>query len=349
MSNKVEFSVVQHVPDLLRREPRNVGVVVSDGHNIVARFMGETAEGELDLRRVSSSIVPDKSLYAEWHASWRRALASDVLSSTPRIAQTGLANDVRFKRLLEGGKPGYEAQVIGDWYSEAPVRSQTDLESVLLQLYRRVVDSSALPLGQFEIPSESAFGFGRRSYAHALELETTITEVFRQHNILGQTPDVFTPHPVKLNYPVRGKNPIPHVPKFVQENGQRFVMEHVDFNVANPEVAREHAAYAAYMLTDVLKAAPLPGSKDSIVSIAIVNRVGDAEARRAAGGDAQKLVEAQEYGLAVLAGSEETVTLVHWDDEVSRKQFVDERIAIAHGRLDGGQSQARWFNRLLKR
>lgn len=332
MRNKVEFCIVQHVPDLLRRESKNVGVVVSDGRRLRARFLGEIAPGDLDLRRVPPSIVPDKTLYAEWHANWGRALASREVDSSA-LSHDDLLGDPRIQRLLREAKPGYEVQVSGEWYTETPIDTDLDLDRVVLALYRRIVDTSASAFGGTLESGQGDAVLPRRSHWQALQLEATITEVFRQRQILGQTPDVFTPHPVRLNYPVRGKNPVPHVPKFVQDNGSRYVMEHVDFNVANPEIAREHAAYTAYMLSDILKAVPNSASSNEIVSIAVVNRVTDAEARRQAGGDAFTLVEAQEYGLAVLAGADQAVRLVHWDDPSSRERFIEERVAIARGSL----------------
>jgi hypothetical protein len=69
-----------------------------------------------------------------------------------------------------------------------------------------------------------------------------------------------------------------------------------------------------------------------VVAIAVVNRVAAAEAKRAAGGKARDITEAQEYGLAVLT-EQPDLRLVNWDDPKERKLFLDERVAVARGEM----------------
>lgn len=65
--------VVKYMPDLTRREPRNVGVVVTDGETIDARFLGER-DGRLNLNRVPRWI-PSRRTYRTWVRYWRSVIA----------------------------------------------------------------------------------------------------------------------------------------------------------------------------------------------------------------------------------------------------------------------------------
>lgn len=58
--------VVKYVPDLYRREPRNVGVVLLDGDRGLARFLGQDPlSDEVDADRVRS-VVPETRTYRSW-------------------------------------------------------------------------------------------------------------------------------------------------------------------------------------------------------------------------------------------------------------------------------------------
>ncbi len=126
--SKVIFFLVQHVKDLLRKEPRNVGVIVTDGERLVARFLGETVPGTLDLRRVSPEIVPDRALYAEWHQEWRRQLVEQ---------------DVAVERMIAESSPAFWILYGGEWYMET-MSDPINLERLTDEIYRRVVSLDAL-------------------------------------------------------------------------------------------------------------------------------------------------------------------------------------------------------------
>src|SRR5262245_34785589 len=67
--NTLRYAVAKYVPDLLRQEPRNIGVFVIGNEDAASRLLGETSSGALDLRRVP--FVNDRSVYAEWYAYWK--------------------------------------------------------------------------------------------------------------------------------------------------------------------------------------------------------------------------------------------------------------------------------------
>lgn len=329
--SKLTFHVARHVADLIRNEPRNVGVIVSDQQRLVARFMGETSPGSFDLRNVKPSVIADRQLYAEWRRLWRMTL--DGATSTTTGARDRSLIERAIAPLLDTSTPAFAVQPGGEWYVEAELLTAEDLNRIAEEIYRRVVDPAAQPFSSEESDAPVA-AFSRRIVAPSRELGEKISAVFREANILetssGAT-GLFAAHPVRLDQTVKGRNPVPHVPKFVQDNGQRYVIEQVDFDVVDGEAAREHAAYAAYMLGDIQQLVHAAGAPALPVNtIAVINRVSAAEARRDAGGTAGELVKAQEYGMAVLADQKD-LRIVRWDDPTEREQFIEERIAVARG------------------
>lgn len=77
--------VVKYIPDLYRREPRNVGVVLVEGELVHVRLLGlDPVSGQLDTASVSS-VIPETRTYRAWveyivhHAkagTWPRLLES---------------------------------------------------------------------------------------------------------------------------------------------------------------------------------------------------------------------------------------------------------------------------------
>lgn len=66
--------VVKHTPDPFRNEPRNVGVLISNGRRAVARFLGEDDTDRLNLNSVPKAVVHDRAAYRQWVAYFRECL-----------------------------------------------------------------------------------------------------------------------------------------------------------------------------------------------------------------------------------------------------------------------------------
>ena len=73
----IEWYVAKYMSDLRRREPRNVGVILSVDGRLSARFQGERDDGELDGRR--ARMVGSLDNYRDWVHYWRTfRLAADL-------------------------------------------------------------------------------------------------------------------------------------------------------------------------------------------------------------------------------------------------------------------------------
>jgi hypothetical protein len=83
----MKWLVAKYIPDLRRREPRNIGVVLfpSERHGVndlkpIMRFRGLSREGKLDLRR--AKVVGNQSaVYEGWIDYWSSLVDSDAPAS----------------------------------------------------------------------------------------------------------------------------------------------------------------------------------------------------------------------------------------------------------------------------
>ncbi len=71
---KAEWLVVKYIPDLRRREPINVGVILSVDGQFMFRFLGQRPDGEINGRRIKwAGSVRN---YKAWVAYWKKTLAA---------------------------------------------------------------------------------------------------------------------------------------------------------------------------------------------------------------------------------------------------------------------------------
>ncbi len=99
-SQKAEWLVARYMPDLRRREPKNVGVVLKMGGFCLTRFLGERSEGRIDGRRVQG-LVNSVSNYKAWVDYWQHAVDStDPIALTKRRADDSYFLEYAGERLL---------------------------------------------------------------------------------------------------------------------------------------------------------------------------------------------------------------------------------------------------------
>lgn len=216
-----QYWIAQHVTDLFRNEPRNVGVIVSVDGVLAARFLGESDANttQLDGRKLKHFTHPD--VYRQWVAYWRGLLRKNDSES---LAQSSGSH----YRILEAGN-------VTDCEDDSPI-------DVANYLYALLVSEGGLTeaLALEEASTEIS----------ALSIESELTDALRQRHILGNDSDQHVPHPIKRGVPVRGHR-VTHTPAFVQENGRLYVMETIDFTNRQKKNSRDHAGWSAYMFRDI--------------------------------------------------------------------------------------------------
>lgn len=134
------YLIAKYIPDLIRMEPRNIGVVVWSLDGIEARFLGEKPNhpGNVDGRSLPA-FISNLGAYKQWLRFWRTELAKeavDTISGDDAISRTSPA----FLEALMSWNKGNFVLNEGGYgldYVEAD-----DLGEFTDYLYRMLVDTS---------------------------------------------------------------------------------------------------------------------------------------------------------------------------------------------------------------
>jgi hypothetical protein len=113
--------LVKHVPDLRRREPRNVGLLLKTPEGWLTRFVGEGTNGSIDGRKLPHSTI-NTEVYKTWVDYFRRKASDDGWSDVERMQRRKGSN--------------YVAELGGHLIEE-----QASWDDVLNRLYADLVDT----------------------------------------------------------------------------------------------------------------------------------------------------------------------------------------------------------------
>ena len=195
-----KYYIVQLTPDLFRREPTNIGIIVHKDSQFQSKFVGEKLGG-FDKRSLKFTGTPD--IYVQWVEYWKRII------SKPNVREADLfkANGGNFN-IIAGG----EVKNIGEDSATA----------VIDYLYPLLVSDGGL----IEALGKSKEIEGSPNAV----LKYKVAQAFEAANILdvGDEGIFLPPHPVRKEVPVVGKITT-HTPAYSQNNGHLVVMEVVDF------------------------------------------------------------------------------------------------------------------------
>jgi hypothetical protein len=115
----VRWFVVKHVPDLVRREPKNIGVILFVGNAPMSRFVGEQEDGEIDGRSVVQ--FGNHLVYKAWVRQWRSLRDQGVDALLDQV-HAGRAPGASFY-IEDGGEQifgddgGAQDEILDDLYS----------------------------------------------------------------------------------------------------------------------------------------------------------------------------------------------------------------------------------------
>jgi hypothetical protein len=141
----IQWFVVKHVPDLVRREPKNIGVIVFVEGRGESRFLGEQEDGDIDGRTVPQ--FGNHLVYKAWVKQWR-ALRDQGAGALNREVAAGRRSGASFYledggELLVGNDDRPEDEILDDLYSTL-VRPDTepavvdDVRSMTRKVIRRL-------------------------------------------------------------------------------------------------------------------------------------------------------------------------------------------------------------------
>ena len=136
--SSVRLSVIRYVPDPVRDEPRNVGVVAWRSGEVAARFMGEDEAGDLDRRHVSRRLIPDRQAYVDWVAFWRTQLAEQSISDPVQRRQVPVGDAAFLEALANVTRGGFQVRDGG----EAAGAKDWTLHRLVNEAFERLVASA---------------------------------------------------------------------------------------------------------------------------------------------------------------------------------------------------------------
>ena len=220
MDGRAEFLLAQYHRDPIRREPKNVGVIVLTDRGAAARFLGERAGSDIDLRTVRWSREP--AIYQQWVEHWREELDSSEGDLIKRLSRTNGGN---FDVIPGGAVTG----INGDSPAE-----------ICAHLFPLMVDADAEadPDATTEVDSSLK------------EMARDITKRFSDLGILGGRVHNPPPNPVWVRPTVKGKR-AEHQPQYSQVSGIPCIMEVVNFMAVRKSPVKDHAGWAAKMFDDI--------------------------------------------------------------------------------------------------
>ena len=78
--NTPRYLLAKYIPDPLRMEPRNIGVVLWAEGNVAARFVGESDSPDSGSRLPRRLGLPDRQVYKKWVQYWREQMERPSLT-----------------------------------------------------------------------------------------------------------------------------------------------------------------------------------------------------------------------------------------------------------------------------
>ena len=238
------YLIAQYVPDMFRREPRNVGIVLEKAGCVVCKFIGETESG-WDPKKLRWANNPNA--YRLWVDHWRKQLDKYVAA----WPSERLESDGATFALIPGGE-------LLETGSDTP-------QEVCEYLYRLLVSTGGLadalsPTAQEELQ---------------LALKEDLVSEFRQQGLMAS--NMFVSNPIQANYSIRGASYWHQVTFYQETPRQAWAMEPVDFTSRFKNWSRDHAAYMKYVFDDLRLEKPL-GNQRPVETIAIIRlEPGDSE------------------------------------------------------------------------
>jgi hypothetical protein len=214
-----EYFICQYMPDVLRKEPRNVGVIVRWNEFAEARFIGESGDEDIDGRGLS--WIRDLGAYKEWVKHWKKIAAGD-----PSVME---------ERLLRSGKSHYF--VVEGGFVSATDTSITNLCSFL---FSTIVSRGGIDAFNTEIDEP---------VPPRAQLKRIVSKVFRKEGILGAGARVR--FPVMEDQDVIGSTK-PHRFTFAQTTDSLIrPIELIDIEHGSVDQIRFHAGWTKTAFDDV--------------------------------------------------------------------------------------------------
>jgi hypothetical protein len=224
----IRYLIAKYVDDLTRNEPINVGVIVLDGADVVARFDGEDDARKIDLRRVRNRVTGSHS-YRAWVDYWRTVLESpERVSRDLRGVSPG--DSAVVSHLLEKSGRDFYIEQGGTIVFDVEAKSASDLLEELFARLVRQPDPEAPP-----------------------SLREKSKEALRAAGAPLEDRDRFQEH-VPVEVEVRGVTVQEEV-SYAVMNGYWNYLQVMPFDPAHARTSRKEASHCAFLFehSDVVR------------------------------------------------------------------------------------------------
>jgi hypothetical protein len=220
---ELNFYLAQYLQDPIRREPKNVGVIVCRDGQWAGKFLGGvTTDGLVDMRTVT--WTKDTKGYRQWVRYWN-----------DRIARGG---EDLIDRLMKNNGGNYDV-IRGGHLTD--IADDTAV-AIANRLFPALVEPVVLA------PAVAEEGDGEADVA-VVEFKKAVSDSFRGLRIFGGSADPEAKRRIYANEQVMGKRAA-HTPAYMQ-SGADCIMEVMNFTTKRKASAKDHAGWAALMFEDI--------------------------------------------------------------------------------------------------
>lgn len=234
------YFIAQHMRDVFRREPRNIGVFVEKSDFIVSRFLGENREtGKFDGRSLSPSVVSSPKAYRVWVSHWKKAVEKSGPEALNRI-------------MLEGA-PEFTI-IFGGEVTETGSDSPAD---ICEYLYSLLVSHGGLSEALGSQEADESTG----------ELRAEIVSDLRNLGLMYSNPQSWVRHPVLADQQLRGARYWHPISMYQESTEECWAMEPINFTTPRKRTATERAGYLSHIFDDLLLRDRSEGKRVNTVAI----------------------------------------------------------------------------------
>lgn len=172
--NSATWHMIKYLPDVRRREPRNVGLVLETPEGWMSKFVGEASDGAIKGNRIKGNI--DLDVYKTWVDYFRRKADGEQWEDVERLQRRRRATYFSETGGLVHNSEGKSWRAIMDSLFSELVQDQVERVSITTRDYLLSQARGALSMAnvQFEEKVEVAALFDGRS--------STVPFEFRHHN-----------------------------------------------------------------------------------------------------------------------------------------------------------------------
>ena len=138
---QARYSVAKYIPDLVRGEPRNIGVVVWSPDRVEARFIAEYPDrpGQIDGRSIPG-FVTSPVAYRQWVQFWRSELSRQSVSSKQGRGPIRREDAAFLDTIQSWNKDNFQ---LLDGGSILPEGGSSDLATIVQSLFEDLVAPQA--------------------------------------------------------------------------------------------------------------------------------------------------------------------------------------------------------------